>query len=74
MFFRWLSFAGFVSFKSRLKCWNPAESLLGTLEMIAKRQTTSLSFHRVCETVAIICLHPLRETIVYLAVKTMKCS
>ena len=75
MFFRRHSFAGFVSFKSWLKCCKPAESLLGTLEMIAKRQTTSVSFHRVCETFAIICLNPLRETIVvYLAAKRMKCS
>ena len=37
--------------------------------MIAKRQTTGKSFLRVFETVTIICLNPLRETIVYFAVK-----
>ena len=31
--------------------------------MIAKQPTTGMSFHRVCETVSIICLLPLRETI-----------
>lgn len=32
------------------------------LEMIAKRQTADVSFHRVCETVTIICLkYPLRK-------------
>ena len=29
------------------------------LEMIAKRQTADVSFHRVCETVTIICLNTL---------------
>ena len=37
--------------------------------MIAKQPTTGMSFHRVCETVSIICLLPLRETIM----KRMKC-
>ena len=59
-FFRRHLFAGLVSIESWLKCWKPTESLLGTLEMIRKRQTTDVSFHRVCETVTIICLHPLQ--------------
>ena len=50
MFFHAHSFAGLVSFKSWLKCWKPAESLLGTSEMIAKCHTTAMYFHRVFET------------------------
>ena len=37
--------------------------------MIAKRQTTGVSFHRVCEAV-----NNLREAVVYFAVKRMKNS
>ena len=62
------------SIKSWLECWKPVESLLGTWEMIAKCQTTGLSFHQVCETVRIICLNPLWETVLYFAMKRMKCS
>ena len=29
------------------------------------RQSTSMAFQRVCETVTIFCLYPLQETIVY---------
>ena len=54
MFFRMHSFAGLVSNKSWLKCCKPAESLLGTYEMVAKRQTAGVSFHRVCETVTTV--------------------
>ena len=60
--------------ESWLKCWKPAESLLRTWEMIAKCQTSGLSFHQVCETIMIICFNPLREAIVYFAMKMMKCS
>ena len=59
MFFHAHSFAGLVSFKSWLKCWKSAESLLGTSEMIAKCHTTGMYFHRVFETGKIICLIPL---------------
>ena len=63
IFFRRHSLAGLVSSKFWLKCWKPAESLLGTWELITKSQTTDVSFHWVCETVTIICLNPLQETI-----------
>ena len=69
MFLRRHSFAGLVSIKSWPKCWKPVESLLGTSKMIAKRQTTGVSFHRVCEAV-----NNLREAVVYFAVKRMKNS
>ena len=46
----------------------------GTCEMIAKRQNTSSSFHRVCETFTIFCFSLLLETSVYFAVKKMQCS
>ena len=40
----------------------PAEGLDPPLEwVVAKRQTTGVSFHRVCETVMTICLNPLRS-------------
>ena len=63
MFFYRHSFAGLASIKSWLKCWKPAESLLGTSEIMQKSQTTGMPFHRLCETVTIICLNPLQETI-----------
>ena len=52
MFLRGYSFAGLVFTESWLECWKPAESLLGTWEMIVKRrQTTGVSIHWVCETI-----------------------
>ena len=74
MFVSGHSFAGLVSikFKSWLECWKPAESLLR--EMIEKRKTAGVPFHRVFETVTIICLSPIQETTVNFAVKRMKCS
>ena len=40
----------------------PAEGLDPPLEwVVAKRQTTGVSFHRMCETVMTICLNPLRS-------------
>ena len=68
MFERGHSFAWLVSIKSWPERWKPTERLLGTLKNDRrKRQTSGVSFHRVCETVTMICLNPLRETIVYIS-------
>ena len=56
------SFAWLFSIKSWSNAFNQAGGLLGTWEMIAKRQNTRASFHRVCETFTIFCWNPLRET------------
>ena len=45
--FIWI--ARIIFIKSWLECWKPVESLLRTWEIIVKRHTTSMSFHRVCE-------------------------